>query len=283
MNIQVFPGLAGESLGEPPPIMGRMTAAAIAFAPLLLVTGASRGIGAATAVLAARQGWDVAVHYRRDGPAAERVAAAVRAEGRRAVLLPGEVQDDAAVCGMFEQLDTWRARGVVGELKGLVNNAGVVDVAQRLDEMDRARWERMFAINVFGPLACAREAVRRMSTRHGGTGGAIVNVGSAASRIGSAGQYVDYAATKGAIDSFTLGLAREVAGEGVRVNAVRPGIIDTDIHASGGQPERAAEAGPQLPMGRAGTAQEVAQSIVWLLSDAAAYCTGALLDVSGGR
>lgn len=252
-------------------------------APLLLVTGASRGIGAATAVLAARHGWDVAVHYRRDGPAAERVAAVVRAQGRRAVLLPAEVQDDAAVRGMFEQLDVWRASGVIGELKGLVNNAGIVDLPQRVDEMNWERWQRLFAVNVFGSFACAREALLRMSTRHGGSGGAIVNVSSAASRIGSAGQYVDYAATKGAIDSFTLGLAREVAREGVRVNAVRPGIIDTEIHASGGQPDRAAEAGPQLPMGRAGTADEVAQSIVWLLSDAAAYCTGALLDVSGGR
>jgi NAD(P)-dependent dehydrogenase (short-subunit alcohol dehydrogenase family) len=257
--------------------------AAPVTSPLLLVTGASRGIGAATALLAARHGWDVAVHYRRDGPAAERVAAAVRVAGRRAVLLPAEVQDDAAVRGMFEQLDVWRASGVVGELKGLVNNAGIVDLPQRVDEMQAERWQRMFAVNVFGSFACAREAVRRMSTRHGGGGGAIVNLSSAASRIGSAGQYVDYAASKGAIDSFTLGLAREVAREGVRVNAVRPGIIDTEIHASGGLPDRATESAPQVPMGRAGTAEEVAQSIVWLLSDAAAYCTGAILDVSGGR
>jgi NAD(P)-dependent dehydrogenase (short-subunit alcohol dehydrogenase family) len=211
------------------------------------------------------------------------VAAAVRVAGRRAVLLPAEVQDDAAVRGMFEQLDVWRASGVVGELKGLVNNAGIVDLPQRVDEMQAERWQRMFAVNVFGSFACAREAVRRMSTRHGGGGGAIVNLSSAASRIGSAGQYVDYAASKGAIDSFTLGLAREVAREGVRVNAVRPGIIDTEIHASGGLPDRATESAPQVPMGRAGTAEEVAQSIVWLLSDAAAYCTGAILDVSGGR
>jgi NAD(P)-dependent dehydrogenase (short-subunit alcohol dehydrogenase family) len=251
--------------------------------PLLLVTGASRCIGAATAVLAARQGWDVAVHYRRDGPAAERVAAEVRSLGRRAVLLPAEVQDDTAVRGMFEQLDVWRDSGVIGTLAGLVNNAGIVDVAQRVDEMSFERWQRMFAVNVFGAFACAREALRRMSTRHGGSGGAIVNVSSAAARIGSAGQYVDYAASKGAIDTFTLGLAREVAREGVRVNAVRPGVIDTEIHASGGQPGRAAELASQLPMGRAGTAEEVAQSIVWLLSDAAAYCTGTIVDVSGGR
>jgi NAD(P)-dependent dehydrogenase (short-subunit alcohol dehydrogenase family) len=262
------------------PIIGCMNADP---ASLLLVTGASRGIGAATAVLAARHGWDVAVHYRRDGAAAERVAAEVRAQGRRAVLLPADVQDDAAVRGMFEQLDAWRAGGVIGELKGLVNNAGIVDVSQRVDEMSVERWQRMFGVNVFGSFSCAREALRRMSTRHGGSGGAIVNVSSAAARLGSAGQYVDYAASKGAIESFTLGLAREVARERVRVNAVRPGIIDTDIHASGGHPERAAEAAHQLPMGRAGSADEVAQGIVWLLSDAAAYCTGAILDVTGGR
>ena len=251
--------------------------------PLLLVTGASRGIGAATAILAAEGGWDVAVHYRRDGAAAERVASQIRARGRRAVLLPGGVEDDATVRGMFEQLDIWRETGVVGPLKGLVNNAGVVDRAQRVDEFDAERVRRLFAVNVFGAFSCAREAVRRMSTRHGGTGGAIVNVGSVASRLGSAGQYVDYAASKAAIDTFTLGLAHEVAAEGVRVNGVRPGIIDTEIHASGGQPDRAQRLAPLIPMGRPGTADEVARSIVWLLSDAASYCTGSMLDVTGGR
>lgn len=245
----------------------------------LLVTGGSRGIGAATCVLAASRGWDVAVNFTRDAAAAERVAAAVRAHGRRALLLQADVGDDAAVRAMFEALDrAWGPR-----LGGLVNNAGVVDLAARVDEMDAARLERMFRINVLGSFACAREAVRRMSTRHGGEGGAIVNVSSAAARLGSPGQYVDYAAAKAAIDIFTLGLAREVATEGVRVNAVRPGIIETDIHASGGQPERARQMAPMVPMQRAGTADEVAAAIVWLLSDEASYTTGAVVDVTGGR
>jgi NAD(P)-dependent dehydrogenase (short-subunit alcohol dehydrogenase family) len=182
------------------------------------------------------------------------------------------------VLAMFERVDR-----ELGRLSGLVNNAGVVDVAARLDEMSVARWRRMFDINVVGSLLCAREAVRRMSTRHGGAGGVIVNLSSAAARIGSPGQYVDYAAAKGAIDTFTLGLAREVAAEGIRVNAVRPGIIDTEIHASGGQPDRVRQLAPQVPMQRAGTADEVAAAIVWLLSDAASYTTGAVLDSTGGR
>jgi NAD(P)-dependent dehydrogenase (short-subunit alcohol dehydrogenase family) len=246
---------------------------------LLLVTGASRGIGAATALLAADRGWDVAVHCARDTAAAESVAEGVRARGRRALVLQADVGDDTQVRRMFAELD--RAWGP--HLGGLVNNAGVVDVAARVDEMDAARVERMFRINVFGSFACAREAVRRMSTRHGGTGGAIVNLSSAASRLGSPGQYVDYAAAKAAIDTFTLGLAREVAAEGVRVNAVRPGIIETEIHASGGQPERARQLAPQVPMQRAGRAEEVAGAILWLLSNEASYTTGALVDVSGGR
>jgi NAD(P)-dependent dehydrogenase (short-subunit alcohol dehydrogenase family) len=170
-----------------------------------------------------------------------------------------------------------------GGLDGLVNNAGIVDVAQRVDEYSAARVQRMFAVNVFGSFSCAREAVRRMSTRHGGRGGAIVNIGSVASKLGSAGQYVDYAAAKGAIDVFTVGLSREVAAEGVRVNAVRPGITDTEIHASGGQPDRARALAPQIPMQRPGAADEIAEAVLWLLSDAAGYTTGALLDVTGGR
>ena len=248
----------------------------------LLITGASRGIGAATARLAAARGWDVAVNYRRDEAAAQAVAADVRALGRRAVLLQADVAVEAQVVAMFTQLDGL-AGSDIAPLGGLVNNAGVVDVAARVDEMDGARIERMFSVNVYSSMYCAREAVRRLSTRHGGAGGAIVNLSSAAARLGSPGQYVDYAAAKAAIETFTLGLAREVADEGVRVNAVRPGIIDTEIHASGGQPGRAAQLAPQVPMQRAGTPDEVAQAILWLLSDEASYTTGSTLDVAGGR
>ena len=245
---------------------------------VLLITGAGRGIGAATALLAAAQGWDVAVNYVHDRTAADAVATAVQAQGRRAITVQADVADDAAVTAMFQALDR-----ELGPLAGLVNNAGVVDVSARVDQMSAARVRRMFAVNVFGSMACAREAVRRMSTRHGGAGGAIVNLSSAAARIGAPGQYVDYAASKAAIDAFTLGLAREVAAEGIRVNAVRPGIISTDIHASGGEPERAQRLAAQVPMQRAGSAEEVAQAIVWLLSPQASYAAGAVLDVTGGR
>jgi len=248
----------------------------------LLITGASRGIGAATARLAAARGWDVALNYRQDLAAAQAVAADVRALGQRAVLLQADVADEAQAVAMFVQLDGLGGADIA-PLGGLVNNAGVVDVAARVDEMDGARIQRMFAVNVFSAFWCAREAVRRLSTRHGGAGGAIVNLSSAAARLGSPGQYVDYAAAKAAIDTFTLGLAREVAAEGVRVNAVRPGIIATDIHASGGQPGRAAQLSPQVPMQRAGTADEVAQAVLWLLSDGASYTTGSIVDVAGGR
>ena len=245
----------------------------------VLVTGGSRGIGAATALRCAEQGHAVAVNYTRDRTAAEAVVERLRAQGCvQALAVQADVSDEAQVLAMFSRIDA-----ELPPLVGLVNNAGVVDVAARVDEMSLARWQRMFAINVFGSVLCAREAVKRMSTRHGGRGGAIVNLSSAAARLGSPGQYVDYAASKGAIDVFTLGLAREVAAEGVRVNAVRPGIIETEIHASGGQPDRAQALAPQVPMRRAGSADEVAQAIVWLLSDAAGYTTGAVLDVSGGR
>ncbi|MEP7281736.1 MAG: SDR family oxidoreductase [Rubrivivax sp.] len=244
----------------------------------LLVTGASRGIGAAVARSAAAAGWDVAVNCVRDTAAAEAVAAEVRAAGRRATVLVADVQHEAEVREMFRRLD-----GEGGRLGGLVNNAGVVDAPQRVDEMSGARVQRMFGVNVLGTVWCAREAVRRMSTRHGGAGGAIVNLSSVAARLGAPGQYVDYAAAKGAVDVFTLGLAREVATEGVRVNAVRPGIIDTEIHASGGQPDRARQMAPQVPMQRPGSAAEVAAAVLWLLSDAASYTTGAILDVGGGR
>ncbi len=252
----------------------------------LLVTGASRGIGAAVARRAAlprHGGWDVVVNYTRDAAAAEAVAADVRTAGRRALVVLADVGDEAQVMAMYAALDAAVAAGRLAPLAGLVNNAGVVDQPARVDEMSGARIERMFRINVFGSLWCAREAVRRMSTKHGHAGGGIVNLGSAASRIGSPGQYVDYAASKGAIDVFTLGLAREVATEGVRVNAVRPGIIETDIHASGGIPDRVQQMAPMVPMQRAGTADEVAAAILWLLSDEASYTTGAVLDVTGGR
>jgi NAD(P)-dependent dehydrogenase (short-subunit alcohol dehydrogenase family) len=245
---------------------------------VLLITGGSRGIGAATALLAARQGWAVAVNYASHSLAADEVVRSIRAEGGKAMAVQADVSNEAQVLAMFQKIDA-----KLGPLSGLVNNAGVVDVSARLDEMDMARWRRMFDINVMGTLVCTREAVRRMSTRHGGSGGSIVNLSSAAARLGSPGQYVDYAAAKGAVDAFTVGMAREVAAEGIRVNAVRPGLINTDIHASGGLPNRVKDLQHQVPMQRGGRAEEVAQAIVWLLSDAASYTTMSLMDVSGGR
>jgi NAD(P)-dependent dehydrogenase (short-subunit alcohol dehydrogenase family) len=243
-----------------------------------LITGGSRGIGAATALLAARQGYAVAVNYTANSLAADEVVRQIRQAGGQAMAVQADVAIEAQVVAMFEKIDA-----KFGRLSALVNNAGVVDQTTRVDAITLDRLQRMFAVNVFGSFLCAREAVRRMSTRHGGAGGAIVNVSSAAARLGSPGQYVDYAAAKGAIDTFTVGLAKEVAAEGIRVNAVRPGIIDTDIHASGGLPDRVRDLAPQVPMLRAGSALEVAQAIVWLLSEESSYTTGSMLDVAGGR
>ena len=245
---------------------------------VLLVTGGSRGIGAATALLAAQQGWSVAVNYTANSLAADEVVRQIRATGGHAISIQADVADEAQVLRMFEHIDA-----KMGRLQGLVNNAGVVDMTARVDEMSVARWKRMFDINVIGSLICAREAVRRMSTRHGGEGGSIVNVSSAAARLGAPGQYVDYAAAKGAIDAFTIGLAKEVAAEGIRVNAVRPGLIETDIHASGGLPNRVKDLQHLVPAQRGGSAEEVAEAIFWLLSDSASYTTMSFLDVSGGR
>lgn len=244
----------------------------------VIVTGGSRGIGAATARLLAARGHDVAISYAGNEKAARSVVAEIEAQGRRAVAIQGDVAVEADVIRLFE--DAGKALGVV---YGLVNNAGMLHNQSRLDAMSEERLTRSFAVNVVGSFLCAREAVKRMSTRHGGKGGSIVNVSSVASRLGGPNEYIDYAATKGAIDSMTIGLAKEVGAEGIRVNAVRPGLIITDIHASGGEPGRVDRLKSMVPLGRGGTAEEVANAIVWLLSDEASYITGALLDISAGR
>ena len=245
---------------------------------MLLITGGSRGIGAATALLAAQDGWAVAVNYANNQAAANQVVQAIAQAGGQAIAVQGDVADEAHIVRLFAAVDQQ-----LGPVTGLVNNAGVVDVTARVEDMSWQRLERMMRINVLGSFACAKEAIRRMSTRHGGQGGVIVNLSSVAARLGAPGQYVDYAASKGAIDTFTVGLAKELATENIRVNAVRPGVIDTDIHASGGLPNRARDLAPLIPMQRAGTAEEIAESIVWLLSDKASYVTGTCLDVGGGR
>jgi len=244
---------------------------------VLVVTGGSRGIGAATARLAAERGYGVVVNYAGNVTAAEAVCHGIISAGGEAVAVRGDVASPEDVEHIF------RAADRMGRLVGLVNNAGIVDQAQRVDEMTAERLARMFAVNVTGSFLCAREAIRRMSSKHGGQGGAIVNLSSAAATLGSPGIYVDYAAAKGAIDTFTVGLALEVAAEGIRVNGVRPGIIETEIHAAGGDPDRAARMAPTLPMQRSGTAEEVAKAILWLLSDEASYTTGETVSVTGGR
>ncbi len=244
---------------------------------ILIVTGAGRGIGAATARLAARAGYVVAVNFLANEDAAGRVVAEIEGAGGTAFAVRADVSGEAGVTALFDEVDRR------GRLAGLVNNAGIVAPAARVDQMDAARLERMMRTNVVGPMLCAGLAVRRMSTKAGGKGGAIVNLSSAAARLGSANEYVDYAASKAAVDIFTVGLAREVAAEGIRVNALRPGLIETEIHASGGRPDRVAELKHQVPMGRGGTADEVAAAVLWLLSDEASYITGALIDIGGGR
>ena len=245
---------------------------------VMLVTGASRGIGAATARLAAARGFAVAVNYMASRKAAEALVNEIAGAGGRAIAVQGDVAVEADVKRLFETVD-----GELGTLGVLINNAGILETAMRLDEMTVERWQRVLATNVVGSFLCAREAVRRMSTRHGGSGGTIVNVSSAASRLGGPGEYIDYAASKGAIDAMTIGLAKEVAREGIRVNAVRPGLIETGIHASGGQPDRVERLKDAVPMGRGGTPEEVAEAILWLATGPSSYITGVLLDVTAGR
>ncbi len=244
---------------------------------VMVVTGGGRGIGAATARLAAERGYAVCVGYLRNRDSAHEVVQAIEKDGGKAAAVMGDVAKEADVVRLFDRA------AKLGRVAALVNNAGILERQTRLDDMEAARFERVFATNITGAFLCAREAVRRMSTRHGGAGGGIVNVSSMASRLGSPGEYVDYAASKGAIDSLTIGLSKEVADEGIRVNAVRPGVIYTEIHASGGEPGRVERVKAAVPMKRGGQPEEVARAILWLLSDEASYSTGTFIDVSGGR
>ena len=245
---------------------------------VMVVTGGSRGIGAATARLGAAKGYAVCVNYRHNETAALAVVEEIVRDGGKAIAVAGDVGNESDVVRLFEQVDQQ-----LGPVTALVNNAGILGTQMRVQKMDAARLGRVLTVNVIGSFLCAREAIRRMSNRQGGQGGAIVNVSSIAARLGAPNEYVDYAAAKGAIDSFTIGLASEVAAEGIRVNAVRPGVINTEIHASGGEPGRVERVKAAVPMQRGGEAEEVARAIVWLLSDEASYSTGALLDVTGGR
>ncbi|HIN47172.1 MAG TPA: SDR family oxidoreductase [Deltaproteobacteria bacterium] len=245
---------------------------------VLIVTGGSRGIGAATALIAGRNGYAVCVNYLKNEEAAEIIVNEINSNGGRAIAVCADISLEEEVVDLFQTVDVQ-----LGTVSALVNNAGILETQMRIADMDAARLNRVFLTNITGSFLCAREAVKRMSRKNGGNGGAIVNVSSAAARLGSPGEYVDYAASKGAIDTFTIGLAREVAEEGIRVNAVRPGIIDTDIHASGGEPGRVDRIKGTIPMKRGGSPEEVARAIMWLLSVESSYTTGALLDVSGGR
>ncbi|MBC8219005.1 MAG: SDR family oxidoreductase [Proteobacteria bacterium] len=245
---------------------------------VLIITGASRGIGAATARIAGRSGYAVCVNYLKNKVAAMQIVEEIKADGGHALALGADISQEEEVVKLFRAVDD-----KLGKISALVNNAGILETQMRIENMDAARLNRVFLTNITGSFLCAKEAVKRMSTKNGGKGGAIVNVSSAAARLGSAGEYVDYAASKGAIDTFTRGLAQEVAEEGIRVNAVRPGVIDTDIHASGGEPGRVERVKASVPMKRGGSAEEVAKAIMWLLSSESSYTTGSLLEVSGGR
>jgi len=250
----------------------------LSLGKVILITGGSRGIGAATARLAAERGYTVCVNYRTNAAAADQVVAGISAAGGKALAVGADVASEPDVVRLFETVD---AR--LGPIAALINNAGILERQTRVEHIDAARLDRIFATNVKGAFLCAREAVRRMSTAHGGAGGAVVNVSSRAAQLGAPGEYVDYAASKAALEAMTIGLAREVAGEGIRVNGVRAGIIYTDIHADGGEPNRVDRLGPTLPMQRGGDAIEVARAILWLASDEASYSTGTFIDVAGGR